>query len=130
MEAPVPRPLAVLRGDLESLLRDPDLAGHEGAWLQVTLTDDERPLRAMARLRERFTHTLSLAFEPATPPSGSTPVPVRRTGRSDHDITLDFVAELRGRGATTAESTLLRDAVDACCDDPDVDVLVSSGVDR
>jgi exonuclease SbcD len=130
VEAPVPRRLAVLRGDLERLLRDPALVDHEDAWLQVTLTDDERPLRAMARLRDRFPHTLSLAFEPATPRADAAPVTVRRTGRSDHDITLDFVAELRGRAATAAESALLRDAVDACCDDPDVDVLVSGGAER
>ena len=130
VEAPVPRPLALLRGDLDDLLRDPELVTHERAWLQVTLTDDERPLRAMARLRDRFPHTLSLAFEPSTPPADASPVTVRRTGRSDHDITLDFVTELRGRPASTAESALLRDAVDACCDDPDVDALVSSGTDR
>ena len=130
VEAPAPRPLAVLRGDLDDLLRDPELATHERAWLQVTLTDDERPLRAMARLRDRFPHTLSLAFEPTTPPADAAPVTARRTGRSDHDITLDFVADLRGRPASTVESALLRDAVDACCDDPDVDALLSSGADR
>ncbi len=121
--APVPRGLAVLRGGLDDLLRDPALAAHEGDWVQATLTDDLRPVRAMARLRERFPHTLALVFEPSvTAPSGAPAA--RPTGRADHDIALDFVAELRGTPATTAEAALLRDAVEACCEDPDVDALV------
>jgi exonuclease SbcD len=32
---------------------------------------------------------------------------------------------MRGAGATAEESALLRDAFDACCEDPDMDVLVS-----
>ncbi len=129
VEAPVPRALAVLRGDLETLLRDPALAGHESSWLQVTLTDDVRPMRAMARLRDRFPHTLSLAFEPANPPEPISPA-TRRLGRTDHDITLEFVADLRGRPASETESTLLREAVDACREDPEVDALVTSGGDE
>jgi exonuclease SbcD len=125
--APVPRRLAVLRGELETLLRDPALAVHESSWLHVTLTDDVRPLRAMARLRDRFVHTLSLTFEPANPPEPISPAP-QRTGRSDHHITLDFVADLRSQPATPAESALLAEAVDACCEDPEVDTLVSSEV--
>ncbi len=127
VEAPVPRRLAVLRGELETLLRDPALAVHESSWLHVTLTDDVRPLRAMARLRDRFAHTLSLTFEPANPPEPISPAP-QRTGRSDHDITLDFVADLRSQPATPAESALLAEALDACCEDPEVDTLVSSEV--
>ncbi len=127
VEAPVPRRLAVLRGELETLLRDPALAVHESSWLHVTLTDDVRPLRAMARLRDRFAHTLSLTFEPANPPEPINPAR-ERTGRSDHDITLDFVADLRSQPATPAESALLAEAVDACCEDPEVDTLVSSEV--
>jgi exonuclease SbcD len=120
VEAPVPRPLAVLRGPLEELLADPALAGHEAAWVQATLTDDLRPAQAMTRLRERFPHALALHFEPSTPAPGQAPA-ARATGRSDHDIALDFVADLRGTPATPAEAALLRDAVDACCDDPDLE---------
>ena len=122
--APVPRRLARLRGTLDDLLADPALAGVEDAWVQATLVDDHRPLQAMERLRRRFPNTLVLSFEPRT--AAPTAVPVARTrGRSDHDITLDFVADLRGTPATDAESALLLAACDACCEDPDVDVLVS-----
>ena len=65
VDAPVPRPLAVLRGRLDDLLSRPDLAHAEAAWCQVTLTDDERPAEAMTRVRSRFPHALELRFEPA-----------------------------------------------------------------
>ena len=123
VEAPVPRPLARLRGTLAELLADPAHAAAEQSWVQATLTDDARPLEAMDRLRARFPHTLVLGFDPASGP-GSGRSPVRVQGRSEHDIALDFVAELRGTPATDAESGLLREAFDACCDDPEVDVLL------
>ena len=122
VEAPVPRPLARLRGTLEALLSDPRHAVHEGAWVQATLTDDSRPQQAMDRLRARFPHTLVIGFEP--PGADRTSVPVARTrGRPDHEIAVDFITEMRGTAATPAETALLRDASDACCDDPDFDVV-------
>src|SRR6476660_60351 len=109
VDAPVPRPLARLRGTLEELLADPALAAHEAAWVQAVLTDDLRPQQAMDRLRARFPHTLVLGFEPAS--GGLTAAPAARLqGRSEHDIALDFVAEMRGAPATDAEAGLLRDA--------------------
>jgi len=119
IEAPVPRPLAQLRGTLDELLTDPSLLRHEDSWLQVTLTDEGRPTQAMERLRRRFPHTLVLAFEP--PELEASGVALAPQGRSDHEITLDFVAALRGALATDSETALLQRACDACCDDPDLD---------
>jgi exonuclease SbcD len=124
VEAPVPRALARLRGTLETLLGDTSLARHEGSWVQATLTDDVRPVQAMDRLRARFPHALVLGFEPASGSAHGAPV-ARVEGRSDHAIALDFVAEMRGAAATDQETALLRDAFDSCCEDPDVDALVS-----
>ncbi len=126
VDAPVPRPLARLTGALDDLLADPALTRHEQSWVQATLTDDTRPMHAMERLRRRFPHALVLGFEPANPEPHALPV-ARTHGRSDHDIALDFVAELRGVPATEAESRLLRRACDACCDDRDLDTLVAGG---
>ena len=126
VDAPVPRGLALLRGELETLLTDPALSAHEDSWVQVTLTDPVRPMQAMERLRRRFPHTLLLGFESTAAVVGALPQghgPARR----DRDLVADFVAELRGAPATTDELALLGRAVDACCDDPDVDVLVSDG---
>jgi exonuclease SbcD len=125
VEAPVPRPLSTLTGDLESLLIDPRHDPVCDHWLHVTLTDPVRPTHPMERLRARFPHTLVLAFAPAGEPAPSllTGVP---TGPSDHRVALDFVEEMRGAPATDAESDLLLEACDACVDDPDADLLVTS----
>jgi exonuclease SbcD len=125
VDAPVPRRLSRISGSLADLLSDPELVDREDDWVQATLTDVPRPARAMEQLRRRFPHTLVLQFPapatdhqaPARPPSGT----------SDHDIALDFVRHVRGVDATTAESDLLREAIDACCHDPDQDVLVGAG---
>ena len=124
VEAPVPRRLATLRGSLEDLLADPALATYEES-LGAGHADRRRPpaaadgaaappvpARPGARVRAR---------------QGRCP---RRAGRaarvrSDHAIALDFVRELRGAPATEAESALLQDACDACCDDTEVDTLLS-----
>jgi exonuclease SbcD len=122
--APVPRPLACLTGDLDALLTDRTLAAHEQSWVHATLTDAARPLQAMDRLRTRFPHTLALSYSP----EGAAVTEPRRStvGRSDHEIALDFVAGVRGKPATDAESALLRVAVDACCTDPEADTRVGA----
>jgi exonuclease SbcD len=116
--APVVRPLARLTGTLEDLLTDADLAVHEGAWVEATLTDDVRPLQAMDRLRSRFPHALALKFQPAG--GEQRPDRVATVGRSAHEVALDFVAHVRGSAADEAESALLREALECCSEDPDL----------
>ncbi len=125
VEAPVPRRLARISGDLETLLGDPALAWAEDHWVQATLTDAVRPAQPMDRLRARFPHTLVLAFAPDGSPAGVA-VPSAAGGRSDHAVSLDFVEAMRGAPATDDESALLLAACDACAEDPDADVLVTS----
>lgn len=124
VDAPVPRRLSRITGSLADLLADPGLADREQDWVQATLTDVPRPVRAMEQLRRRFPHTLVLQFPtPATDHAA----PARpATGTSDHAIALDFVRHVRGVEATAPESDLLREAFDACCHDPDQDVLVGA----
>jgi len=122
VEAPVPRRLSRLRGELEVLLTDPALARHEDDWVQVTLTDAVRPAQAMDRLRRRFPHTLVLSFESTAPVLGGL-VAKRDHVRRDRELVREFVTELRGSEPTAAELELLGRAVDACCEDPDVDTL-------
>ena len=126
--APVPRALASLRGRLDDLLRDPDHAAAEDAWLQVTLTDGRRPAHAMDRLRDRFPHTLMIAFEPEGAAARRGPVTPRVDGRSDLDVALGFVAEVRALEATTEEELLLQLACDSCRidDDRDADFTVGA----
>ena len=119
VDAPVPRRLARLRGSLEELLTDARHAEHEDSWLQVTLTDTDRPAQAMERLRRRFPHTLVLGFDAPLPSVGGLPA-TRTSGRSDHDVVAEFFSTLRGRPPADDESALLREAVDACCEDDDL----------
>ncbi|MBJ6612232.1 MULTISPECIES: exonuclease SbcCD subunit D [unclassified Streptomyces] len=114
VDCPVPRPLARIRGTLEDLLADPALVPHEEAWVEATLTDPVRPADPMARLAERFPHTLALVFDPDRPPDDPDVSYARRlAGRDDQQIAEDFVAHVRGAGPDAHERTVLRDAFDA-----------------
>ena len=114
VDCPVPRALARVRGTLEELLADPDLARHEDAWIEATLTDAVRPPDPMARLSERFPHTLSLAFDPDRSPDDPDVTYARRlAGRDDQEIAEDFVLHVRGAEADEHERGVLRDAFDA-----------------
>ncbi len=126
VEAPVPRALARLRGTLDSLLADPALTAHETSWVEATLTDPVRPSQAMDQLRRRFPHTLVIGFETPAPSLGA-PGMASTQARSDREIAVSFMTDMRGEPPTSAETELLQNAVDACCDDRDVDLLLSEG---
>ena len=113
IQAPVTRPLAILRGDLAGLLHDPRHRAAESAFCQITVTDTVRPMGAMERLRRRFPDTLVLAFEPV----GTQVIPrtsaasVRQRG--DLDLCCDFLAHVRaGNAASERERALLATAVE------------------
>ena len=92
--APVPRPLARLRGELETLLGDPTLAGHEASWVQVTLTDAVRPAQPMERLRPGSRTPSCIAFEPDRPDAAGVP-----TARPGAQVRPRHRARLRARAA-------------------------------
>ncbi|KQX57425.1 MULTISPECIES: exonuclease SbcCD subunit D [unclassified Streptomyces] len=97
LDCPVPRPLARIRGHLDDLLADPELTPHEESWVEATLTDPLRPAEPMARLAERFPHTLHLVFDPerADDAPGAS-YASRLRDRTDQQIAEDFVAHVRG----------------------------------
>ncbi|MEU6981016.1 exonuclease SbcCD subunit D [Streptomyces sp. NPDC046371] len=115
VDCPVPRPLARIRGRLDDLLADPGLTRHEESWVEATLTDPVRPAEPMARLAERFPHTLHLVFEPERTEGDPLVSYARRLrGRDDRQIAEDFVAHVRGgTGPDGAERTVLYGAFDA-----------------
>ncbi|MFD7515693.1 exonuclease SbcCD subunit D [Streptomyces niveus] len=114
IDCPVPRPLARVRGALADLLDDPALTRHEEAWIEATLTDPVRPADPMARLAERFPHTLSLVFDPERGDEDVVASYAQRLqGRSDQEIAEDFVAHVRGgAGPDERERSVLRGAFD------------------
>jgi len=105
---PVPRPLASIRGALDTLLADPGLADHESSWVQATLTDPVQPRDAMARLRARFPHAVALAFEPegVRPGTGGT-YAARLHGLDDAALVERFVEDVRGTELHEDERELL-----------------------
>ncbi|MGW2058666.1 exonuclease SbcCD subunit D [Streptomyces sp. NPDC001840] len=114
IDCPVPRALARIRGPLATLLDDPALARHQDSWIEATLTDPVRPAEPMARLTERFPHTLSLGFAPERGDDDLLASYAQRlAGRTDQQIAEDFVAHVRGGpGPDERERTVLRDAFD------------------
>jgi exonuclease SbcD len=113
--APVPRRPARLRGRLDDLLTAAEYEAHEDHWLQITLTDPQRPVAAMERLRRRFPHALVLAFEPeGAEEDHARSWSERVKERSDLDIARDFVAEVGGVAAGDAERALLHEAFEHC----------------
>ncbi|MET9623896.1 exonuclease SbcCD subunit D [Streptomyces sp. NPDC006464] len=114
VDCPVPRALARIRGRLDDLLADPALARHEQSWIEATLTDPVRPAEPMARLAERFPHTLSLVFAPErTGSDDGASYAQRLRDRSDQQIAEDFVAHVRGgAGPDGEERTVLLGAFD------------------
>ncbi|WP_461021299.1 exonuclease SbcCD subunit D [Thalassiella azotivora] len=111
--APVPRPLAALRGTLEEVLGDPALAVHEGSWCQVTLTDARRPAEPMERLRARFPHVLSLVLEPQGGADAAGGYAERVRGLDDVGLCCSFLEHVRGEGPDEREAALLRQGLEA-----------------
>lgn len=118
VEAPVLRPLACLEGTLDDLLTERRHEVHEDSWVQATLSDAVRPVRAMEQLRLRFPHALALRFAPV----GGEALSDRPStgGKSAHEVSLDFVRHVRGTPAGPSESELLRTALECCSEDPDL----------
>lgn len=112
VDAPVPRPLAVLRGTLDDVLSDRRHARAEQAWCQVTLTDAERPAEPMERLRRRFPHTLQLLFEPVGGVADPRSYAQRVQGLDDLDLCCGFLAHVRRRSASEEERAVLAAALE------------------
>ncbi len=78
----------------------------------------------MEQLRRRFPHTLLLGFETTGPRLGSLPASSTHA-RTDRDIALGFMTDMRGSHPDDDEAALLGRAVEECCEDSDVDTLLS-----
>lgn len=112
IEAPVRKRLARLRGTIEDLLTSREFADAEGAWCQITLTDPQRPLGAMERLRARFPDALELRFDPDGGLPARRPYSSRVAQRSELDVCCDFLAHVRGGAQVSpSERALLDEAL-------------------
>ncbi|HEY8319718.1 MAG TPA: exonuclease SbcCD subunit D C-terminal domain-containing protein [Amnibacterium sp.] len=109
LDLPVPRPLAVLTGPLETLLTDEALDASADAWVKAVVTDQVRPTDGMRRLQRRFPHCVAFEWRPDTvADAGSASYAERVRGRSDVDLVADFLALTRnGAGPTEFERDLV-----------------------
>jgi DNA repair protein SbcD/Mre11 len=116
LAAPVPRPLREVRGRLEDLLARAggDLADHAGAWVKVVLTDTERPVAPMERLREKWPHTIALEFAPEGGLTGADADLARLAATVDPvEICASFVEYVAGAPPDAAQRAVLRELVEA-----------------
>ncbi|EMY34684.1 nuclease sbcCD subunit D [Arthrobacter crystallopoietes BAB-32] len=106
-----PRRLAVLRGTMDDLLSSVEHSWAEDAYCQITLTDNDRPAKAMERLRGRFPETLVLAFEPESVPAKAAMTYSRRIAeaRDDLELCCGFLEHVRSREPDPAERALVAD---------------------
>jgi len=105
--APVYKRLSLLRGRLDDVLTSAQHAGLEGDFVAVTLTDLARPEAAMERLRQRFPHVLTLAFEPEGAVQDERSYRARVAGRDDLTVAAEFVKHVRNTDPTPGERELL-----------------------
>jgi exonuclease SbcD len=113
LHLPVPRPLVVLKGELEDLLRARQLEQHREDWVSAVLTDSTRPTEAMRRVQTRFRWCAHVEHRPATIVTDGLPSYAERVqGRSDEQILEAFLRHVRnGEGPDDAEAELFEDLI-------------------
>ncbi|MET3141961.1 UNVERIFIED_ORG: exonuclease SbcD [Arthrobacter sp. UYEF10] len=109
-----PRKLAVLRGEISELLESAEHSWAEGAYCQITLTDEQRPGQAMERLRVRFPDTLVLGFDPQGGAVKASKSYSSRLAEARDDLSLccGFLDHVRGRDADDAEQSAIAAGLD------------------
>lgn len=110
-DAPVHRKLVVLTGTVDDLLTNSAHAHAESCYVSAVATDETRPVEPMERLRTRFPHVLAFKWDRAETDADRASFTERIAGRSDLDLTLDFVKFVRN-DASDAERVLLNQAFD------------------
>jgi exonuclease SbcD len=113
VDLPVFRPLQQLRGELNELLQNAELAHAEQHFVQAILTDATLPMGAMEKLRRRFPHAVALEHQPPTRESDGTSYVDRVKGRTDLELSLDFLEHVTGVEPTDEQRDELVAVIDA-----------------
>ncbi|HEX5017644.1 MAG TPA: exonuclease SbcCD subunit D [Actinomycetes bacterium] len=103
LELEQPRAMAVVRGTLVDVLLSAAAGGHADDWVQVTITDPERPPNLRDRLLEAFPHLLSMRHEPSSGPLASTLSPDVRVPSAPQEVAAAFVHYVTGGQISDAE---------------------------
>ena len=91
-----PRGMAVLRGSFEELMSSADHLAHVDDWVQVTVTDPERPAGLRQRVVERFPHALSIRHEPTSGPLAAGATADARVPKAPAEVAASFVHHVTG----------------------------------
>lgn len=108
-----PRGMAVIGGTFDEVLTAQKLDVHVDDWVQVTVTDAERPSELRQRVVERFPHALSIRHEPTSGPLAAGAAAQVRVPQAPHEVVAAFVHYVTGGHITEAELAAFNDAYDA-----------------
>lgn len=103
-----------LAGGIEEILAAELVERHQEAFVQVTLTDDQRPERAYQRLREVYPHLMHYSYAGAGLTSSTASYAQRlQEAESDLDVVAGFLQHVRSRAATQEELQTVQAALEA-----------------
>lgn len=111
LQAPSPRPLTTIRGELASLLSEPRYQDVQEHWIRAVLTDSRRPESPMERIRQRFPHTLQLEFAPEGVNPGELQPAMSAAQQDPSLVVAQFIEYVTGTDATEHEMALIHEAV-------------------
>ncbi len=113
VDYPLHKRLHQLRGTLQELLSSSVHLEAEDGFVHAILTDQDRPLDAMDKLRRRFPHAVLLDHQP---PSVADSIGSYRNrvhaARNDLDLAVDFIHHVAGRPADDDEIAVLSEVID------------------
>jgi exonuclease SbcD len=104
---PAPRRLAVLTGELDTLLADPAHTAVEDHFVSVRMTDPVRPVDPMRKLQARFPHCVHLEWTGSGAAADGRSYSERLAGRTDLQVAGEFVRHVRGQEPNDVERELL-----------------------
>ncbi|NDK30783.1 exonuclease SbcCD subunit D [Nesterenkonia haasae] len=108
------REVVRLQGDIQDILDLERVKRFQEAFLQITLTDDERPERAYNRLREAYPHVMQYRYAGAgLNRSGQSFAQRLHTAQSEVEVVAGFLEHVRDRSVTQQELNAVTSALDA-----------------
>lgn len=103
-----------LTGTIDQLLEASMVTTWAEAFVQITLTDDQRPERAYPRLREAYPHLMSYSYAGAgMQQRRSTYSQKLQKAETEYDVVAGFLSHVRHREPSQAETTTLEQALEA-----------------
>lgn len=107
------RPLAVVEGPIDEVLSADMVAAHAESYVQVTLTDPQRPERAHQRVKEAYPHLSVFRHRsPSARPQRTYSRAVEQAA-TETDVVAGFLDHVRGRAMDEAEGRVVDEALEA-----------------